>query len=63
MRKKLILSLIFAATCISRVWAGDEPPTAESNKHLIDMVQSHNYIIFDAEPGEVTIAKFKAFFA
>ena len=26
---------------ISRVWAGDEPPTVESNKNLIDLIQSH----------------------
>jgi len=39
--KRIILSLLFAAACIGRVWAGDEPPTAESNKHLIDVVQSH----------------------
>ena len=39
--KKIILSLLFTAVCISRVWAGDEPPTVESNKNLIDLVQSH----------------------
>jgi hypothetical protein len=39
--RKIVLSLLFAVACISRVWAGDEPPTVESNKHLIDMVQSH----------------------
>ena len=27
---------MFTAVCISRVWAGDEPPTVESNKNLID---------------------------
>jgi Amt family ammonium transporter len=41
MTKKLILPLLFLVFCISQVWAGDEPPTAESNKHLIDVVQSH----------------------
>jgi ammonia channel protein AmtB len=39
--KKFILSLLFTAVCIGRVWAGDEPPTVESNKNLIDLVQSH----------------------
>ncbi len=39
--KKSVLSFLIAAACISRVWAGDEPPTPESNKHLIDVVQSH----------------------
>jgi Amt family ammonium transporter len=39
--KKIVLSLLFAAACIGRVLAGDEPPTVESNKHLIDMVQTH----------------------
>jgi ammonia channel protein AmtB len=32
---------VFAVICISRSWAGDEPPTVESNKNLIDLVQSH----------------------
>ena len=39
--KKLGLSILFAAICISRSWAGDEPPTIESNKNLIDLVQTH----------------------
>jgi Amt family ammonium transporter len=39
--KKLVLIVLFAVTLISRTWAGDEPPTAESNKILIDLVQSH----------------------
>jgi Amt family ammonium transporter len=39
--KKLGLSILFAAICISRSWAGDEPPTIESNKNLIELVQSH----------------------
>ena len=39
--KKIILSLLLAAACIGRAWAGDEPPTVESNKNLIDLVQSH----------------------
>mgnify|MGYP001819430969 CR=1 FL=1 len=42
--KKTILSLLLAAACIGRVWAGDEPPTVESNKHLIDAVQSLSLI-------------------
>ena len=39
--KKLGLSILLATICISRSWAGDEPPTVESNKNLIDLVQSH----------------------
>ena len=39
--KKLGLSILVTAICISRSWAGDEPPTIESNKNLIDLVQSH----------------------
>ena len=39
--KKIVLALLFTAICISRLWAGDEPPTIESNKQLIDLVQSH----------------------
>lgn len=39
--KKLGLSILLAAICISRSWAGDEPPTIESNKNLINLVQSH----------------------
>jgi Amt family ammonium transporter len=41
MMKKIILSILFTAVCISHLWAGDEPPTVESNKNLIDLVQSH----------------------
>ena len=39
--KKLVLSLLIAVISIARSWAGDEAPTLESNKHLIDLVQSH----------------------
>ena len=39
--KRIMLSLLFIAVCISLAWAGDAPPTAESNKHLIDLVQTH----------------------
>jgi Amt family ammonium transporter len=41
MIKKLLLSFLFAAIFIARAWAGDEAPSAESNKNLIDLVQSH----------------------
>ena len=34
--KKLAVSILLSAIFISRSWAGDEPPTIESNKHLID---------------------------
>jgi ammonium transporter, Amt family len=39
--KKMVLILLFGLIFISRTWAGDEPPTIESNKALIDLVQSH----------------------
>ena len=39
--RKLGLSILLATIWISRSWAGDEPPTIESNKNLIDLVQSH----------------------
>ena len=39
--KKLGLSILLTTLCISRSWAGDEAPTLESNRHLIDLVQSH----------------------
>jgi len=39
--KKLLLIVLFAVISISRTWAGDEPPSAESNKILIDLVQSN----------------------
>ena len=39
--KKIVLSLLLAVIFIARAWAGDEPPTVESNKNLIDLVQSH----------------------
>ena len=39
--KKLLLTLLFAAFFVARAWAGDESPTVESNKHLINLVQTH----------------------
>jgi len=39
--KRFILTILFAAIFIARAWAGDEAPTLESNKDLIDLVQSH----------------------
>jgi len=39
--KKLALSLLLALVGVAVAWAGDEPPTAESNKTMIDLVQSH----------------------
>ena len=42
MKKKAItLLLLFTTLGIARVWAGDEAPTAMSNKEAIDLVQSH----------------------
>ncbi len=39
--KKLLLALLFAAFFVARAWAGDESPTVDSNKNLIDLVQTH----------------------
>ena len=39
--KKLLLTLLFAAFFVARAWAEDESPTVESNKHLINLVQTH----------------------
>ncbi len=43
--RTILLSLLFVVTAISMGWAGDEAPTAISNKDAIDLVQSHaNYV-------------------
>ena len=39
--KTIFLSLLFITVGFGRVWAGDEPPTAISNKEAINLVQSH----------------------
>ena len=39
--KQIILSAILTLISISAAWAGDELPTIESNRHAIDLVQSH----------------------
>ena len=39
--KKIALLLLFTLINISGVWAGDPPPTVESNKAAIDLVQTH----------------------
>ena len=39
--KKFALSVILTLFSFAIAWAGDEPPTAESNKTMIDLVQSH----------------------
>lgn len=39
--KAILLSLILTGACIFPVWAGDNPPTPESNKTAIELVQSH----------------------
>jgi Amt family ammonium transporter len=39
--KKVTLSLLFTIVGFAIAWAGDEPPTAASNKAAIDLVQSH----------------------
>ena len=40
-KKATVLSLLLTILGVARVWAGDEPPTALSNKEAIDLVQSH----------------------
>ncbi len=40
-RKAITLSLLFTTLGIARAWAGDDPPTAISNKEAIDLVQTH----------------------
>jgi Amt family ammonium transporter len=40
-RKAITLLLLFTTLGIARAWAGDEPPTAMSNKEAIDLVQTH----------------------
>jgi Amt family ammonium transporter len=39
--KTILISLFLILVEFGRVWAGDEPPTAISNKEAIDLVQSH----------------------
>ena len=39
--KYAFFSIILLLTSITRLWAGDEPPTIESNKTAIDLVQTH----------------------
>ena len=39
--KRLLTMLIFLLVSASFCWAGDEPPTALSNKEAIDLVQEH----------------------
>ena len=39
--KKIIITTLISFFSISYALAGDEPPTAESNKAAIDMVQTH----------------------
>ncbi len=39
--KRAILSLLFVLMSSSGIWAGDDPPTPESNKAAIDLVQIH----------------------
>ena len=39
--KTIFLSLLFIVVGFGRVWAGDEPPTAISNKEAIDLIQRH----------------------
>jgi len=39
--KKVVIIILLALIFASLAWAGDEAPTVESNKTLIDLVQSH----------------------
>ncbi|UCF90210.1 MAG: hypothetical protein JSW39_18175 [Desulfobacterales bacterium] len=38
---KALLAVLFILFGMGLAWAGDEPPTPESNKTAIDLVQSH----------------------
>ena len=38
---KIIWSILFILISTTRVWAGDDPITLESNKAAIDLVQTH----------------------
>lgn len=58
--KKIFLSLLFIILSVTRLWAGDEPVTLESNKTAIDLVQTHaDYVwtlvaaalVFFMQPG------------
>ncbi|GBC62844.1 ammonium transporter [Desulfonema ishimotonii] len=43
--KSVILSLLFLIITLSGAWAADPPPTLETNKAAIDLVQNHaNYL-------------------
>ncbi len=39
--KRVLLTFLFTTIFVARAFAGDEAPTVESNKNLIDVVQSH----------------------
>jgi len=39
--KKLLFTILFTAVSFAVAWAEDNPPTPESNKTAIDLVQSH----------------------
>ncbi len=41
LKKSTVLFLLFAVFGLSRVWAGDEPPTPITNKEAIALVQTH----------------------
>jgi len=38
---KILLSILFIILSVTRLWAGDDPLTLESNRAAIDLVQSH----------------------
>ena len=38
---KIFLSILFIILSVTRLWAGDDPLTLESNRAAIDLVQSH----------------------
>ncbi|MFH1137307.1 MAG: ammonium transporter [Pseudomonadota bacterium] len=41
MKKKTVLLVVLLVLAAAVAWAGDEPPTLESNKAAIELVQSH----------------------
>ena len=41
--KKIVLCLLLTLISLSSAWAGDAAPTPESNKTMIDLVQSEPF--------------------
>jgi Amt family ammonium transporter len=39
--KTIVITVVLLLIGVAKAWAGDEPPTPESNKAAIDLVQTH----------------------